>query len=410
MFKPSLTPNIETTGSVQPWRRWLRAFDGFNLIGQLQFTTAIWVVYLASHGYSPLAIGLFEMLFHIVKFLSEVPTGIFADLVGRRKSLVLYCVCGAISHLLFLVPGTPILVLSFCLSGLSFAFFGGSNQAILWNIATIAEPEGSTALYGRLVSRMYAVGLIGEIIGTVLGGYLGNILQILPFILHAVVQLIAIGPLLLIPEQRGKVAEDITPLTHFKQGLQAVWASPAIFCLIIILGLVEACWQTIYYYYQLSLHDQGFSLSMIGLVVTISTLGNFLFAALSPLLMKYISERLLIGLCLLAQMVGLLLMGLPWVYPGLFGYMVLFQASLAVISPAISTAINRRSPEAQRATILSFQTGLFSASMIVLFPLFGLGLSHASYQSVYLGTLLALLAGCLITIGFGLYLKMKRGL
>jgi hypothetical protein len=59
----------------------------------------------------------------------------------------------------------------------------------------------------------------------------------------------------------------------------------------------------------------------------------------------------------------------------------------------MSTYVNQRSPEEQRATVLSFQTGLFSAAMIVLFPLFGLGISHVSYSTVYLWTLIALSGG-----------------
>src|SRR5215472_8746391 len=98
-----------------PWRRWLAAFYCFDSTTSLLFTSAVWIIYLASRGYSPLAIGLFETIFHIAKFVAEVPTGIFADLVGRRKSLVLCCIIGAVENLLFLVPTPPIMVLSFSL-------------------------------------------------------------------------------------------------------------------------------------------------------------------------------------------------------------------------------------------------------------------------------------------------------
>jgi MFS family permease len=64
-----------------------------------------------------------------------------------------------------------------------------------------------------------------------------------------------------------------------------------------------------------------------------------------------------------------------------------------VLTPAISTYINERSPEAQRATIFSLQTGLFSAAMIVLFPLFGLGITQVAYSTVYLWTLEGLTIG-----------------
>ena len=118
-----------------PWRRWLFAYDGFNLATNTLFTSAIWVIYLASRGYSPLAIGLFEMLFHVAKLVAEVPTGIFADLVGRRRSLIIFCILGGVENLLFLVPTVPLLILSFSLSGVSYAFLGGASEAMLWMLA-----------------------------------------------------------------------------------------------------------------------------------------------------------------------------------------------------------------------------------------------------------------------------------
>jgi MFS family permease len=121
----------EIAAAQVPWRRWLAAFYCFDATSSLLFTSAVWVIYLASRGYSPLAIGLFETIFHIAKFVAEVPTGIFADLMGRRKSLVICCIIGAIENLLFLAPAPPVMVLSFSLAGISWAFRGGAQEAIL---------------------------------------------------------------------------------------------------------------------------------------------------------------------------------------------------------------------------------------------------------------------------------------
>ena len=402
-----------TTGSVPsvPWRRWLLAFDAYNLSTNTLFTGAIWVIYLAAHGYSPLAIGLFEMLFHIAKFVMEVPTGIFADLLGRRKSLIVFCAIQALEILLFLVPTVPSLMLSFALSGAAFAFRGGANEAILWSIAGYAEPNKQSARYSRLVSRMFLVGLIGEIIGTATGGYLGHILEVLPFICRAVIVALGILPLLLIPEKSIQHMEPHTrtnPFTHLGKGLHAVWQSPTLLGLLLISGLTESCWQTIYFYYQLYLHGLGFSLSAIGIVVAISMVSNFIFTASAPFVMRVLPERWLVPTFVLTQIVGLALMSMPQSLISLFGYIVLFQAALAILSPAVSTYINERSPEQQRATVLSFQTGLFSAAMIVLFPLFGLGISHASYSTIYLWTLLALAIGSVVIWGLTQFRKQRH--
>src|SRR5579859_1982563 len=386
----------------QPWRRWLLAFDGYNTSTNLAFASAIWVIYLATHGYSAFAIGLLEMLFHIAKFVAEVPTGIFADLMGRRKSLIVYSVLGAIQQLLFLAPALlPCIIASFVLSGIAYAFRGGAEEAVLWTLAGYADPDQQAARYSKLVSRMFMLGMLAELVGTTVGGYLGSILQILPFICQAIMSLIAIVPLLLIPEQKAisNQQEHINPLRHFGAGIRAVWQNPTLMGLLLISGLIEGGGTTIYFFYQLDLHGLGFSLAAIGLIVAVGKGTNFLFTALAPRTMRALPQRWLVPTFFLAQILSLLLMSMQQPALSLLGYLVFSQAANAILTPALSTYINGHSPEQQRATVLSLQTGLFSATMIVLFPLFGLGVSHVSYSIVYLWTLAALISGSLIILG-----------
>jgi MFS family permease len=395
-------------GETPPWRRWSRAFDLHNFSTNTIFTNAIWMIYLVSHGYSPLDVGLLEMLFHVAKFVTEIPTGIFADMLGRRKSLVVYCALLSIESLLFLLPTPPLIILSFVLSGTAYAFRGGASEAILWHIAGKAEPDDQARRYSRLISRMYLVAMLGEIIGTTAGGYLSNLLMSLPFLLRGLFSLLAIFPLLFLPEQKVAASERTSALRHLGKSIQAVWHAPALVGLLLVSGLVDSCWQTIYYFYQLYLHGLGFSLVAIGIVVSVSTAMNFLFTALTPYVMRWLKERWLIPIFVGSQVLGLVLMSQPIAWLGLCGYLVCFQASIAVLDPAISTYINQRTPEAQRATVLSLQSGLFSAAMIVLFPLFGLGVTAIPYSIVYLWTLLALVVSALSILLLVFWLRGRR--
>lgn len=408
--------------TVQPplGKRWLVAFFSYNSAMRLLFTSAIWVIYLASHGYSPFMIGLMEMTFHMAKCIAEVPTGIFADLLGRRKSLIVYSVLSAVEKLVYLVPSPPLLFLGFALSGVSYAFLGGANEAVLWTLsghAVAGDAEQQASRYGKLFSLLLMLSLVSEIIGTALGGYLGTIMQVLPFICQAVVSLLAIIPLLLLPRQILEINRELherqSPIVHLGKGLRAVWHSPTLLGFICISGLTESCGTTIYFYVQLQLHGLGFALSSIGVIMAISSGSQFAFIALAPYLMKRVPTRLLIAICVLLQLGGLLLMIVPSAPLNLFGFLVLFQAATAIIYPTISTRINEMCPEAQRATVLSFETGLFSLAMIVLFPLFGLGLTHTTYSIVYGWTALALSLGCLLTCLFVWWrtrqLRMRAG-
>src|SRR5512146_821908 len=46
-------------------RRWAIAFGLYTAATSLTFTQGVWVIYLAIHGFSPFAIGLFETCFHL---------------------------------------------------------------------------------------------------------------------------------------------------------------------------------------------------------------------------------------------------------------------------------------------------------------------------------------------------------
>ena len=63
----------------------------------LRITDAVWVALLAARGFSLWEIGLAESVFHVVSLLCEVPSGMAADLLGRKKTLVSGLMCSTIT-------------------------------------------------------------------------------------------------------------------------------------------------------------------------------------------------------------------------------------------------------------------------------------------------------------------------
>ena len=378
-------------------RRWTLAYTFYTGFTSITFTNAVWVIYLATHGYSAFAIGLFETLFHVAKFIDEVPTGAFADIIGRRASLIVANLLGAVEVLFFLMPSPLLLILSFILAGAANAFRGGAGEAILWSITRQGD-GGDHARYSRVFSQIFILVSLGQLVGSALGGVLGSALIILPFLCQMIAYLVGTLGLLPLPEQRGvaRVAGEprVSALGHVRTGWQLAWRDPVLAGLLLISGLIECIWATTGYYSQLYLFGRGFSLALIGGLAAAGMLVSIAFTAVTPWLMVRLRARRLLVIFFAVGVGGLLLLSGPSVALYLLGFVVVTQAAPSVLSPAISTYVNARSPEAQRATVLSFQTALFSVAMIVLFPLFGLGVTHASYGVVFLVTTLALvLAG-----------------
>lgn len=433
--QPIATPT-RLSASQPSQRRWGIAFAFYSALTNLTFAQGIWLIYLAGRGYSPFAIGLFEMGFHITKFVAEVPTGIFADLVGRRRSLIVACIIGAGAMLLYLTPTPPLIALSFCLQGLAFAFKGGADSALLWGLAERSGAADVAARYSQVFSRIFVLVLVAQFIGVASGGFLSSASLVLPFFCSGAATALGIVPLLVLPNsqpsRRGvgvigatTLAPGIAeltpegapvrierphPLAHLGVGLRAAWHDPVLLGLILLSALTESTFTTVGFYTQLYFHGLGFSLVAVGLILACAIVPDAIGATVSPRVMRLLPRRRLLMLCIGAECLGLLAMSTERSVLGIVGFLLLFHVGDSLMYPAISTYLNQRSPEAQRATVLSLNSGLFSAVMIVLFPAFGLGLTHTSYGVAYRVTLVAF-AGLAVAIYVGMRLlaRSRRG-
>lgn len=410
-----VTPTGPTAGAIQPGRatpRWGIAFNVYTVLGGLNTENAIWLIYLAMRGYSPFAIGIFEMLFHVAKFVFEAPTGIFADLVGRRASLLASCLFGIVAALLFLDPTPVTLSLSLMLSGVSWAFKGGAQEAVVWTLASETrdkpgERTDTTARYSRLYSRFLVVTLVASALGDAASGFLLHWNPAMPFVLRAVGIALAIPALLAIPRLRPEHAERPRPLAHLRAGARVAWRSPLLLGLLLLSALEGTVFTTANYYTQLYFTGIGYGVAAVGVIFGAGAVIDFLTTGAAPRLMGRFARRRLIPTLVAGVIAGLLLMATGQPVVGLVGFLIILRACDSLFVPTISTAINARTPDALRATVLSLETGLFSGSMIVAFPLFGLGLSHVTFQQGYLGAALALLAGAGLIAALVLTLRRR---
>ena len=80
-------------------KKQLNKLYALNFLGNISIAGAAWVLLLVSCGYSIFEVGIFETVFHIVSLTAEIPSGVFADVFGRKKSLILSAVCWVLSAL-----------------------------------------------------------------------------------------------------------------------------------------------------------------------------------------------------------------------------------------------------------------------------------------------------------------------
>lgn len=59
----------------------------------LNMQSVVWVLYLSYCGLNLAEIGVIEGIYHATSILCEIPSGAAADLLGRKRSMILSRIC-----------------------------------------------------------------------------------------------------------------------------------------------------------------------------------------------------------------------------------------------------------------------------------------------------------------------------
>jgi MFS family permease len=133
--------------------RVLRRYYAVSLVYALAggFLAGVYPVFLRSRGLNQLEINSVLAAYFVVTFLTDVPTGAFADALGRRVSFVLGCALRAVAFALYFVSQTYALFLiaeAIDAAGTSCAAVSARSCASAW-----ARPRASISRASRRRSR-----------------------------------------------------------------------------------------------------------------------------------------------------------------------------------------------------------------------------------------------------------------
>lgn len=118
-----------------------------SVLGNLSLTGA-WVAILAARGYSLVEIGIAETVFHIVSLIFEIPSGILADVFGRKKMLIVSSIMRMIGNIIMICSCNLFMVcLSLAFYALSNNSSSGTGDALAYDSLKIAKIESKFERY-----------------------------------------------------------------------------------------------------------------------------------------------------------------------------------------------------------------------------------------------------------------------
>ena len=117
---------------------------------------SVWVMLLALRGFSLVEIGLAESVFHVVSLCCELPSGLLADVLGRKRTLLASQAMFLLSALLMAASeGMGGVYLSLAVSAMGFNLESGTREAISYESMLQVGREGEYLRFSAWQNGVY---------------------------------------------------------------------------------------------------------------------------------------------------------------------------------------------------------------------------------------------------------------
>lgn len=166
----------------------IRVYNIAEFCRALVFTIPIWIAFLQSR-ISVSQVSLYVAVVFMTQFLMELPTGAFADLVGKKVTIILAYLVDGVQYLLLLLATNfqQFLVLAI-ISGLAEALRSGSLEAMVYDSL---KQDGEEKNFRSVMAKQSIYFQVGLIIASVVGGFFATISMAIPFALTGGLCLVA---------------------------------------------------------------------------------------------------------------------------------------------------------------------------------------------------------------------------
>ena len=377
----------------------------------LRITDAVWVALLAARGFSLWEIGLAESVYHIVSLFCEVPSGMAADLLGRRKTLLSGGVLTVTCNLLMaFAPNLFTICLAMGLNALAMTMFSGTFTALVYDSL---KTEGREDEYIQVSANSSQISMLANAIGS-LASLLKRFLGFAGFyLLSAAFEGVSTAALALMEEPivtESQASREKHPLRalpeQFRQlvrdSLYVLRTCPMAVKLIASSALISVPSYLTKMFLQQRLVELGWPTELLFLPLLLGGLACVAGTEIGRRV-RCRSMRRLYTACALLCGVGTLLVGAAPAWGGILG-MMLVQGVLEVYLLHESQKLNDAIPSDQRATLISVDGMAYSLLMIPASPLVG-AVGDAFGQA---GAGLALLGGVIVLSGVALLGKKPQ--
>ena len=343
-------------------RRYYTVWGMYSFAGGFLF--GVYPIFLHSRGLNQFQINSVLATYFVVLFLTDVPTGAFADLLGRRRSYVLGASLRVAAFLLYFVAHHYyVFIIAESIDGIGTTFGNGAIDA--WGVNALDE-AGYDGLKDRLFSRISQLTTLGFMGSAMIGAYVADMNIAWPWILGACGYVVAgiVGAILMHDERPRAVNVRIAAIplqvaSRITEGIRSGFNAPTVLMLSAAGAITVGAWAPYWVSWPIMFNQSlGVGVWIIGWIYCGLASARLIGAEVSARFILDEAQRAArVSMLVIAASAMLFLAGLfggrPVISLSMLFVMNLFTGAMM---PLVQSWFNEQVESVNRATLLSFRS------------------------------------------------------
>lgn len=324
-------------------------------------------------------------------FLFEVPTGVFADKFGRKKSVILGTLLLSTEPFIYLFAKSYfVFAVSFAISAIGFTFLSGTIEALIYDRL---KSKGEESLMKKSMGRYESAGLLAMVIAPIIGSWIAKDLSSNQFtiliLMTAVTMFIGFAISFFIEDTKKKRVEEDNPLQVLKEGIKVVKGNKSLIHIVILSMFTSPFTTILIYLFQPYLKEAGVNIALFGTIMALALLSAAIFQRYSYKVEELFGVKR--GVFLTTLLPGILYLFMAYVFSPILSVIlfITLKAIADVRKPLFSDYKNLHIPSRVRATSLSLITMFTSIYQVVMRLVLGkLADISLSYTFLFMGAVI----------------------
>jgi MFS family permease len=371
------------------------------------FHIAVLVIFYQQRGLSFSQIMILQSAYYFAKVISEVPTGAWADRVGRKKSLVIGSFFHSSAYLLIFLSHSFILFnAGEIIAGVAMSFASGADSALAYDSLKYLGRENE---YKRIEGNATSMRYLAYAVFAPIGSLLATLNLALPYLVSSIVVFLSglIALTMTEPPRAKKSVQSsefkVQRKTYYeiKNSFQLMFEDKRRLWFVLFFSLIFLATRLGFWTYQPYMELVGLPLSLFGLVFAALYLFSAFWSKYADFLERKARENLTLFLMPVLVIVPMILLS-RFVFLWSLSFFLILQVTFGSHEPILKNHLNRICPSEVRATMLSVQNMVGNLVFAVFAPFLGSFVDRLGLQNALL-----IFALAVIILGLAMW-QLKR--